>query len=395
MRMKTGYVCILLVAVLLSPSALSSMPFDPECRKYFDPGPGEKLDQTHEGGLVPSLAAIDYDNDGDLDFLEGGDISIYMVTNKGGKFEKTILYSSFGEEEPLVVMGRFAVADFNNDGYQDFILSDIGGRVWIWINEGSEKDKPNFSYYVYADFGQCAFGLDSADFDDDGLVDFVVSHETLPAEYITISIFYNRGNLTFERKDIYRFNTWDEQIFITDLVARDYDDDGDIDILFGASYFEWYGIFSPWPIYVKGQILYLENVGNETFAPPRLMAERGKPLRIWLGLWFFFKVQAPLRIKLGLHRIHPSIASADFDMDGDFDFATIDQSGKVELFLNDGSANFTSVGIIHRYGYGGTGGNLDAADFDVDGDADLLISILDYYGCDFGWVYLKRNLCVS
>ena len=257
--MKTGYVCILLVAVLLSPSALSSMPFDPECRKYFDPGPGEKLDQTHEGGLVPSLAAIDYDNDGDVDFLEGGDISIYMVTNKGDKFEKSILYSSIGEEEPLVVTGRFAVADFNNDGYQDFILSDIGGRVWIWINEGSEKDKPNF---VYADFGQCAFGLDAADFNHDGLVDFVVSHVTLPAEYITISIFYNRGNLTFERKDIYRFNVLDEQISIQDLVARDFDNDRDIDILFGASYFKWYGIFSPWPIYVKGQIFYLENVGK-------------------------------------------------------------------------------------------------------------------------------------
>jgi len=379
----------LLLVVFLLPSALSFKLLNPECRKYFVPGPGEPIVKTN--AQCPSLAAIDYDNDGDLDFLMSMNEYVYMVTNKGGKFEETILYSSFWDE-PYVLSGRFAVADFNNDGHQDFVFSDIRGKIWIFVNQGSKKDEPNFDYHIYTELGQCALGLDAADFNHDGLMDFVVSCETLPAEYETISIFCNCGNLTFEKKEIYRFNVLDERISITDLVARDFDDDGDIDIVFAGSYFDWYGTFKKWPINVKEQFFYLENIGEEDFAPPRLIAERGKPLRIWLGLWFFFKVQAPLRQMLGMNRINPSIASADFDMDGDMDLVSGDWSGKIELFLNDGSGNFTSAGIIHRYGFGGT---LEAADFDKDGDADLLIGTLNCYGSDFGYVYLKKNLCIS
>ena len=178
-----------------------------------------------------------------------------------------------------------------------------------------------FEVYDIADFGQCARGVTSADFNDDGYMDFAVSYSTLPFEYSTISIFYNEGDLAFRQDDVYTFETG----YIDSLEAGDFDNDGDIDLMF--SYSE-----SRFAYYIRGVICILHNDGNNHFEKRTQIVRRGFVLRF-----------------LGESRIHPKITSADYDADGDIDILVGDNSGRVEFYKNDGNGEFRTQGIVFNY----------------------------------------------
>ena len=75
--------------------------------------------------------------------------------------------------------------------------------------------------------GQTAWGLTTADFNMDGLMDFAVSWATNPWTHSTISIFYNDGDGGFTQDDVYT----PSNTYIADLNSADYDNDGDIHLL--------------------------------------------------------------------------------------------------------------------------------------------------------------------
>jgi len=88
-----------------------------------------------------------------------------------------------------------------------------------------------FDIYEVIDFGQTAWGATSADFNDDGDIDFAVTSATAPFTQSKISIFYNDGNLGFTQDDVFTFS----YSYISDLDSGDYDNDGDIDLMFTYS----------------------------------------------------------------------------------------------------------------------------------------------------------------
>ena len=57
----------------------------------FNSGPGEFIHTLGPGPSTASLAVIDYDGDGDLDYIEGG-AAIFMVKNNDGQFERKRIY---------------------------------------------------------------------------------------------------------------------------------------------------------------------------------------------------------------------------------------------------------------------------------------------------------------
>ena len=356
----------------------------PDNQNCFTDDEGEVLDGGIWGGA--SLAPIDYDNDGDVDIIEGGDLFIYMLTNEdnGKRFQKTVIdmltYDPRGDN---LAFGGIASADFNNDGWEDFVTGGVYGLVRLFINNGSQPGKPRFDNYSLFKFGQAAWGVTAADFNHDGLMDFAVSWATRPLNYSRITIFYNQGNLNFTRKDVYQL----DMNYITGLNAGDFDNDGDIDIIFTISIYTWHG---KWPLNVMGAYFLLKNKGDDSFEPPRLIAERGHDLYIYLGIDFYLLVQSHIRHYLGLNRFNPHITSADYDMDGDLDFLIGDNSGMVEFFLNNGEGSFTSAGVIHRYGHLSWG--LASVDFDKDGDIDFLVVALKRYNdLESGFLWLKLN----
>jgi len=231
-------------------------------------------------------------------------------------------------------------------------------------------DQLLFNVFYISDLGQVAYGATSADFNSDGYFDFAVSSATHPFNNSTISIFYNQGNSNFTRDDVYIF----DYSYIKDLDSGDYDNDGDIDFIF--TYSEWV----PWNGYKRstnGTINMLYNDGSNNFGNLTMIA------------WFPGIPDPEVE-----NRINNKITSSDYDLDGDIDFLTGDNTGVVELFLNDGSGGFISDGIIHNYSLYSWG--LTSADFDGDGDIDFLVSetILFAPGAP-GFIYFKNNQLIE
>ncbi len=225
--------------------------------------------------------------------------------------------------------------------------------------------------YDIANLGQAAWGLTSADFNNDDNMDFAVSSATVPFTRSTISIFYNDEDLGFTQDDVFTFS----YSYISDLESGDFDNDEDIDLLFTYSEYVWdQGL----PVKINGVVNLLFNDGENNFGNRTEVA--------WHGPGTPYDPE---------NRINPQITSADYDMDGDIDFLVGDNSGKVELYLNNGLGNFTSAGIIYDYFQASWG--LTSADFDGDGDVDFLVAApegiknppgnTDIYG----HIYLKEN----
>ena len=230
-------------------------------------------------------------------------------------------------------------------------------------------DQHIFDVHDIEDFGQTAYGLTSADFndDDDDDDEFAVSYATLPFSHAKISLLYNDGNLGFTQNEDFVFAT--SYSYIQDLDSGDYDNDSDIDLMFTYSEHVWYGGFL---VKINGVIDLLFNDGENNFGNRTQVA--------WHGPGSPYDPE---------NRINPQLTSADYDMDGDIDFLVGDNSGKVEFYKNNGLGNFTSSGIIHDWGHLSWG--VTSADFDNDGDIDFLVAADISDTSPGGYIYLKRN----
>jgi hypothetical protein len=223
-----------------------------------------------------------------------------------------------------------------------------------------------FDAYQLFEFGQCANGLTSADFNDDGFIDFATSSADLPFSHASITIFYNNQSLEFTQYCVYNFS----YSYIESIDSGDYDNDGDIDLLFSYSP---YIIHDGSPVKVYGVVNLLPNEGDH-FGIPIMVTKRGSGI--------------PYDPE---ERCNPKINSADYDGDGDLDLLVGDNSGQVEFYLNDGTANFSSAGVLNDWGLCSWG--LTSADFDGDGDIDFLVAaaINDIDG----YLYLVRNQLIE
>jgi len=228
--------------------------------------------------------------------------------------------------------------------------------------------QPLFDVHDIQKFGQCAYGLASADFNKDGNMDVVTCGATSPWEEETVSILYNNGNGEFTQDDIYSIIDPTRPRYIEDLNAADYDNDGDIDLMITQSEAIWYqGNL----VKINGVIKMLMNDGNNNFDNCTQIT--------WHGPGTPYDPE---------NRINPQLISADFDMDGDIDFLVGDNSGKVEFYINNGTGNFTSAGILHDWGSLSWG--LTSNDFDGDGDIDFLVASALQSGVE-GYIYLIQN----
>ena len=229
--------------------------------------------------------------------------------------------------------------------------------VWWNTTEFSTEPytAPFFEIYKLKDFGQCTYGLATADFNNDNWLDFAVGWTTSPYNYSGISIFYRNSDKSFriENIKIVGHN-------INGLEAADFDNDGNIDIM-NARY-DGKGNFSV-------NILWND---NGSFERETKVARFNRSAGFWIN-------------------VH--IATADFDMDGDVDFIAGANCGKVKLFKNDGSGNFSSDDYIFDYGTLSWG--LDTGDFNDDGYPDFVVCARtdpdEYNFSDAGHIYLKLN----
>jgi len=246
-----------------------------------------------------------------------------------------------------------------NQLLKSFERTSLNSDETVWWNNTELSTEPYtapfFKVYKLKHLGQAAYGLDVADFNNDGLTDIVVNWMTAPWDELAgISIFYRNDDHSFRVEDIQYFDLPTE-----DVEAADFDNDGDEDILF--SQYEGDGTYSL-------NILWND---NEIFER-KCFIDNFRKADDWHN---------------------PHFTPADFDNDGDVDFIIGANCGKVKLFKNDGSGVFTDEGVIFDYGDNSWG--LDTGDFNDDGYPDFIVCARtvagEYPFNDSGHIYLKLN----
>jgi hypothetical protein len=334
---------------------------------------------------------FDYDNDGDLDVAV--DSSLFINKNDNFEFHQ---FATFEDTIISLPQGSATHADFNNDGYEDLVYGGGNNVMRLFINSCSKEDGSWFEMYEILDFQTLSdpgfsannYGITSCDFNQDGLVDIAVSYRT-NLETNKIAIFYNINGTTFTWQDVFVESHQQHEIGnIMEVEAGDFDNDGDVDLLYSYNTVEQ----CKGDILVNDQtvICILFNDGKQNFSEKKVIATRGMPI-IFGGknVLFWREIQ---RI-LSICRVHTKIESNDFDLDGDLDFVTGDLSGKVELFVNDGTGQFDSKnqesGVIGDFGYVSMG--IDSGDYDHDGDPDLIVCGTEKNRFSEILIYLSKN----
>jgi hypothetical protein len=303
-----------------------------------------------------SMSLGDIDNDGDLDmFVSGKDhpnIKSTMYKNDGnGVFTEMAGTNFMGTE-----FGHSAFADVDNDGDQDVLLI---GRVssfshtYLYINDGTGNFTENTSTPILdTKFGDFEF----VDVDNDTDLDLIISGgSTTPANLLNpiihTTLYLNNGSGGFTAAAGTPF----EGIENSSITVLDIDNNQTQDLIITGQNASGTFITNLYTNDGSGNFSLVSNTPFSSLS--------------------FAKVEA-----------------ADTDNDGDTDIFIIgrvsNNNYRGDLYTNDGAGNFSlTTGTSLR---GGISGSLDFADFDKDGDADILMTGTDTSGV-YGVVYENQG----
>lgn len=275
----------------------------------------------------------DYDGDGDLDLAVTG-------RDRDGGFTTTILRNdsstditlSFAEQFDGLAMSSIAWGDADNDGDLDLALSgvDTQGASSLWIAENVWPASPAFVLHDTGLAGGALGQLVWGDDDNDGDLDLLVSGIVDGRDGMT-RVYRNTGATFVDASagltgPLYSSADW-----------GDFDGDGDLDVLVGG------GQISPFVL--RGVSRVYRNDGG-----------------------------AYTETAVTSGAFHGSAAWVDVDTDGDLDVLVSGglqvSGGVMALFLEYDGASFS---ITERLG-GGLFGHAALADYDGDGDVDVLLT---------------------
>lgn len=313
---------------------------------------------------------FDYNNDGNTDLL-------CKYKRKSGlhKFDGTGP-EQFDPNTP-VYDGSFDgqgshEIDMDGDGDLDLLITEEisqGTGLLKWF-ENTPTDP--FSIGHDFDLGATYYQLVIADIDNNGFDDIVKT-------FTDISVFYNDGG-TFSPETIITSG------LVSEIQVADMNGDQLKDIVLAT-------------VSGFGEIKYLENLGNQTFAPISPAIGQGKELTLadlngdglidilstisYFGKWmentgnwtfgpaqnFYYEYQLPLQENIVV----------DFDLDGDMDVLSwghwpsyLSDQDEIRWCENDGNQNFVdhtiAAGIDKMY-------DMELYDLDQDGDMDVIVSI--------------------
>ncbi len=116
---------------------------------------------TDKKYFTEAIAAFDFNNDGDIDIILGNNQQpiVIMQNNGEGKF------SLYKELEKNVVKD-IAVADFDKDGYEDFVTGTRFKENAVYFNNNGDFEKVKFSESLPVQ------AVEAGDINNDGYADF-------------------------------------------------------------------------------------------------------------------------------------------------------------------------------------------------------------------------------
>jgi hypothetical protein len=266
-------------------------------------------------GGAEGVEIADFDLDGRQDVVVGVELSnqdnlAVFFGKPDGTLEDAMYFENFSNNSPTDV----AVGNFNGDSLPDVVASIFspGNRIRVLLNLGNRDFAPSASYEA----GGNPSGVDTGDLNGFGFDDIICTNG---AQFDnTISVFYNNGNGTFA-----------DQIILptllrpSGLAIGDLDNDQDRDVV--VTHFG------------DNRILIFRNDGFGNLDPTQTISIGGPQTDVILR---------------------------DLNGDGWRDIAVA--AGTIVLVPNSGG-NFAATQATPI-----PGDRLDAADFDVDGDLDLV-----------------------
>ena len=292
--------------------------------------------------MPPGVALLDYDNDGDLD--------IFVVQGQMlGK--RTIGNALFPPSDPAALRARL----FRND----LAIDDRGTRTLRFtdVTETSRIDARGYG-----------MGAATGDFNNDGCVDLYVTN--LGAN----QLFRNNCDGTFT--DVTKPSHTESPGWSVSAAFVDYDRDGWLDLFVGH-----YLNYS-----IEANIRCFGLAGGRDYCPPHVY--KPQPSTLYRnnrdGTFTDVTAAAGMAAEFG-----PTlgVATADFNNDGWIDIYIANDGQPNQLWINQRDGRFTNTALFAGAALGAEGEakssmGVDAADFDNDGDDDLIITELTGQGVD-------------
>jgi len=175
-----------------------------------------------------SVAWGDYDNDGYLDILlTGGQTLLYSGSNIS-KIYHNNRDNTFTEQTGIsltgVARGSVAWGDYDNDGYQDILLTGSSGSgpiSKIYRNNGDNTFTEQTGISLQR---VCNSSVAWGDYDNDGYLDILLTGTNL---YNFSKIYHNNGDNTFTEQTGISL----QGVQNSSVAWGDYDNDGNLDIL--------------------------------------------------------------------------------------------------------------------------------------------------------------------
>lgn len=313
------------------------------------------------------LEAVDVDGDGDVDFVSSSFNIVSTIANNGGAGFEVVATTDLGNSS---FIKDFAVGDFDGDSDTDVVVLDFG--VKFLANDGTGQ------YQLAGEFPAAGnpeeFAV--ADFDGDSDLDLVLAY--LFEE--RIEIWLNDGNGGFAVSE-----TYDPSHEPWGVVAGDLDGDGNPDIVFADLHFDSVGV-----MYGAGDGTFADAIGIATgSAAPFSVAlgdiDNDSDLDIVTGN--FDETVGLVRNdgnrnfqSLGSYLCGgrpESLKLVDLDND-QFSEIVVSSSKTNSVLYNNRDESFTTVVNKDQ-----SRGGLAIADFDSDGDSDFAVPT--------GHLYLNRG----
>ena len=326
-----------------------------------------------------AMAIADFDGDGTLDVVAGGQL---FLGEGGGRFGVgvSVTLASSGGATSL------AVGDFDRDGKPDLAASvshgNATGGVSIVLNTG----KATFAAPIELPVADYTFPIVAGDFDGDGTLDLAAGATMMNGANNTyVAVLLNQAGGHLAKPVLY---TIGQNPFA--MATGDIDGDGTIDIAIGGNLLN------------VGNLTLLFNPGGGSFGAPVYPSMGGRPITalalgdlnadgkadlavamgepgsnqvvVALSQGRTLAAQAPMSVGFG----PTGITLGDLDGDGKPDLATADSgtgTGTVTILHNQGGGLFSSPGSLP---IGGTPSTINAGDFDRDGKLDLLVLTSDH-----------------
>ena len=188
---------------------------------------------------INSISGSDLDGDGDQDLVVSSSGSIAWFENNGETVPTFTQRSFIADNVVFEFPPQFHyVIDLDNDSDMDVIYGSTNGNL-IAVFENDGNSIPSFGVQLVSDQIDSPNAVAAADINDDGLIDILVSSGATD----TVFLLENSGDGFVQQ------TLTTSQISPLSLGTRDFDEDGDLDVLVGAtdvvSWYENDGAISP------------------------------------------------------------------------------------------------------------------------------------------------------